>query len=240
MMRSLPVTSEAELFDQAVNVFAVDLRHAMWPQAFLRISGVPMMAQSAALEEHRVMLMVRGNELWEKLHQQFCADLAAITSGKLTRERKKQIKEQAHRVQVRITMRGDERPAGKPRDLTVPDLEAALGYALQLMITRQYGHRLGRCKQCSRFFLRQTIGRGQPERYCSPDCYKAANSSANASRAKDYRARTEATARLAKRWPTSAAQLVRAIKEPGLTADELVARATQHATASPKTGRKHK
>jgi predicted RNA-binding Zn ribbon-like protein len=230
MMRAMPSVSEEKLLEDAVDVFA---NRAQWPQAFLRIRGIPSMAQSAALEERTVMLMVKGHEEWEALRAEFRANLGAIVAGKVTRPLRKEITEQANRVTIRL--KGGQRTM-RPRDLEVPDLQAALGYVLHLMLTRQYGHRLGTCKLagCGNFFFHQPR-RGQPERYCSQECYKTANEQAAAARARDYRARKESIALLGKRWPASAASLVQAVKKPGLTVDELVARAVEHHAA-----RKHK
>lgn len=233
MMASMPVVSEEEVIDSTLKDF---VNGDQWPQFMLRLNGIPDMAKSAALEGRPVQLKIKGHEKWEKLQSDFRAQLIAVASDTLDRASKKRIRENADRVTIRI--KGGQRGM-RPRDLEIPDLESALAYILHLFLTRAYGRQLAKCKLdgCPNLFLREPR-RGQPERYCSSSHAKKANELAAGQRAKDYRARQEAVARLSKRYPTRARDLVTAVKDKGLSADELLLRA--EAEAATRKPSKHK
>jgi hypothetical protein len=218
MMGAMPIVSEADLVGMTLDEFA-DRRQI--PQLMLRLSGMPWMAQSAALEGRPIQLMTDGREVWEGLHKEFLGYLAAIASNRLSRDQKRKIAEEAHRV--RRIIPGDQRSM-RPCELEVPDLRASLSFVLHTLVTRQYGQRLARCqlRECQKFYLRKPH-RGHPDRYCCPRHAKRANQLAGARRAKDYRARQEAITLLKKAgYPNSAMRLIKAVKQPGLSANKLV------------------
>jgi len=227
-MGAMPLVGEAEMIDSTVDEF---FNRRQIPQFMLRLRGIPTMAQSAALEEHPVQLMIDNHEGWEALHGEFLGYLTAIAGGRLGRAQRRTIADEAHRVSR--TIPGDQR-ALRPCRLDVPDIRAALGFVLHTLLVRQTGRRLFRCQlgSCGKFFLKETR-RGHPDRYCSPLHANKANKLSAGKRAKDYRSRQEAIKKLSKRFPASSTSLVKAIKEPGLSVDELIQRATQAA-------RKHK
>jgi hypothetical protein len=159
-------------------------------------------------------------------------DMVAIADGRLTRARKKEIATAADRVTVEI--KGSQRRM-RPAFLRTPDLQAAFGYVLHLIATHDYGRRLVRCKLpgCLNLFLREAR-RARPEIYCSSEHAKDAKDEASRKRALAYRNRLSAISQLKQRYPSKAGELVKAVAEPGLSIDELVRRATEHAA------RKHK
>lgn len=160
------------------------------------------------------------------------ADAAALARGKLSRPRRKEIAEQADRVTVEI--RGSQRRM-RPAFLRFDDAQAVLGYVFHLIVTREYGQRLARCKlsSCPRFFLREAR-QARPESYCSAECAAEGKRAASKLRSQDSRNRRAAMVQLRKQYGYRAPELVRAVAEPRLSVDELVRRASLHAV------RKHK
>jgi hypothetical protein len=79
-------------------------------------------------------------------------------------------------------------------------------------------HECGRGPQCEleRFFLRN-------RRYCCPEHTRQMNRSTNSERSRDRRERNKALELLKKRFPATAPDLVRAVKAPGLSAEQLFA-----------------
>ena len=79
------------------------------------------------------------------------------------------------------------------------DLEAAIGYALRLLLdpTRGYGSDLCRCKlaECGRFFLAIKPPTGRPRRdYCCEEHLEAAREKSSVDRVRAFRAREKAKA----------------------------------------------
>jgi hypothetical protein len=220
------------------------------PDFLLRLPGVPLLLVPLRLPAGAVIDRVTGEpakveahlrqgpvpfddeaaRALDDLRSSLRADMAAIARGRLSRARRKEIRAEADRVTVEL--RGSQR-AMRPAFLRTPDLQAALGYVLHLIATRQYGRRLAECKRrdCPKLFVREPK-RARPQIYCSPEHAKEGKEEASRLRAQDYRTRQKAIEALRSRFPQRARELVRAVYKRGNSVEEVVKAA--HAAAKHK------